>query len=427
MAKRVWEGGNAPAVAHVSKITVTGTWATNDTATLTCGSVSVTFTVGGTQTIAAVVAGLEAAWNASAAGEMAEVTAADATPDITFTMDSGNAGMPVEVTGYESTAGDGALGAQTDTTPNSGPNCWDSAANWSFLGTTRSLPITGDDVVYENSPFPCLWGLAQSGILLASLTRKETFTGTLGLPRNNTTDANNPYVEYRPTYLEIGATTVTLGLGTGTGSGRFKLDTGANQTALSVLNSGTRVEAGVNSILWKGTHVDNTWFVNKGDLGIAIFAGETANFDDAGVGFIGAQAADATVDIGEGVTQKAAGIITINGGTVNTLHDPINLVQTAGDVTVGGTATPTSLSIRGGTYRWNHTGTANWLYLSAGGVIDFRGDMRAKGCSSINLYGGDMYDPAGVFAASGTFECHQCQLSDVYHGPDHQDWTRAAK
>jgi len=94
MATRVWEGGNAPAVAHVSKITVTGTWATNDTATLTCGSVSVTFTVGGTQTIGAVVAGLVSAWNAAAAGEMAEATAADASPDITFTSDT--AGVAIE-------------------------------------------------------------------------------------------------------------------------------------------------------------------------------------------------------------------------------------------------------------------------------------------------------------------------------------------
>ncbi|KKL84732.1 hypothetical protein LCGC14_1961770, partial [marine sediment metagenome] len=375
MATRVWEGGNAPAVAHVSKITVTGTWATNDTATLTCGSVSVTFTVGGTQTIGAVVAGLVSAWNAAAAGEMAEATAADASPDITFTSDT--AGMPIEVTGYESTAGNGALGAQTDTTPNSGPNCWDSAANWSYLGTTRSLPVTGDDMVYENSPIPCLYGLAQSGITLASLTRLETFTGTLGLPRNNTLDANNPYVEYRPTHLEIGATSVYLGMGNGGGSGRFNLDTGSVQTDLNIWDSGTPLEAGIPPILWKGTHSSNTVTINKGSVGIAFFAGETATINVLNVSYAEFQATDVDVICGKGVTFN--GTVDIDGGTVEINSNGLTVNQRAGVLTVlGGAAISTTLRLDGGTCHWNSVGTLTLPIISGGGVLDFRRDGRTR-------------------------------------------------
>jgi hypothetical protein len=423
MAIVAWEG-NAPAVKEVSTLTVTGTWATGDTGTLTCGSASVTFTVAATETIAAVVAGLVAAWNASAAPEIAEQDAGDNSPDITLTSET--EGIPFIVTASEDTAGSGAIGVQVDTTPNSGPDAWDTAANWS----TGVVPVNGDDVILENSAISILYGLAQSGVALASLTRHETFTGTLGLPRTNSNDTSNPYVEYRPTYLAISVTAADLGLGGGSGSGRFNLDTGSNQTTLIIWNSGTRVEAGVPSILWKGTHVDNKWYVNKGDLGIAIFGGETANFDDAGMGFITTQATDATVTIGSGITHKSAGVITIGGGVFSCLSDLENLIlvkECAANVTVAGTATPNAVTVYGGTYHWNHAGTVGFLILSDGGEIDFRGDMRAKGCTSIRLFGGDIQDPAGVFAVGGTMECEQVQLSDVYHGPAHQDWTRVAK
>jgi len=101
-------------VAEVQSITVTGTWATADVAKLTINGNDVSFTVAGTQTIAAVVAGLVAAWNASAATDVAAITAADASPAITLTADV--AGRPFRVTTSETTAGDGAVGDPSITT-----------------------------------------------------------------------------------------------------------------------------------------------------------------------------------------------------------------------------------------------------------------------------------------------------------------------
>lgn len=96
-------------------VTVTGTWYTDDTATLTSADDSVTFTVVGTETIAAVVAGLVAAWNASTDSGMTPITASDDSPNVVLTPDKGN--VPFTVTTSESVAGTlggGGLGDAID-------------------------------------------------------------------------------------------------------------------------------------------------------------------------------------------------------------------------------------------------------------------------------------------------------------------------
>ena len=103
------------AIVTPKTVTVTGTWYTDDTATLTSAGDSVTFTVVGTQTIAAVVAGLVAAWNDSTDDGMTSITASDDSPNIVLTPDEGN--VPFAVTTSESvvgTLGGGGLGDAID-------------------------------------------------------------------------------------------------------------------------------------------------------------------------------------------------------------------------------------------------------------------------------------------------------------------------
>jgi hypothetical protein len=429
MATVVWQG-NAPAVAQVSTFTVQDTWATGDTATLTCGSAFVTFTVAGVETVSAVVAGLVALWNASAAPELFELTAFDADPDIRLT--SKTAGIPFTVTGSETNAGDGTIdAAQTDTTPNSGPNVWDTAANWSG----GAVPVDDDDIVIENSAVSILYGIDQSAVTPTSFTVKSTFTnpGHIGLPRTNSNDTSNPYVEYRPTYLKFcdagdaTDTAIDIGYGDGAGSGRIKLDTNTGEITMNVWKTGVRVEAGVPSLLWKGTHVDNGIYLNRADMGVAIFAGESAAFRDLSLGFMTTQATDVNLRMGASVTHKAGNTIFVNGGVFSTLSNLINLQVLAGDATVGGGATITLIDVRGGTYHWNNTGAVGTMDISDDAVITFTGDMQTKTLTTANIYGGTIIDPAGKLPEGATLECFRVALSDVYQGPAHQDWTRAAK
>ncbi|KKN18571.1 hypothetical protein LCGC14_0954360 [marine sediment metagenome] len=419
MATNVWQG-NAPAVKQVSTFTVSLTWATNDTAKLTCGSASVEFTVGGTQTIAAVVAGLVSLWNASSAPEIAEVDATDNSPDITLTMDTGNEGIPFTVTSSEVTGGDGVVGDQVDTTANSGPNCWDTAANWS-LG---AVPVATNDVVFENSSISCLYGLSQSGATLASLIQFQTFTGTIGLPRNNTADVSNPYVEYRPTYLAVEITTVYLGLGDGAGSGRIKLDTGAVQTDVNIDNSGTVMETGIPAILWKGTHVLNTMQVDKGSVGVCWFGGETANLSTLKVGYTDTVATDSDVSCGSGLA--AGTTLDIDGGMVSIDATLVSVAQRDGILDMNKAAAITSeIVIAGGTTNWKSIGTFASVIVSDGGVLDCRKNNRARIASVAKIYdGGSIYDPAATVIWSQGIRIMEADFSGItLIMPKGRKWT----
>jgi len=374
--------GDAMAVAQVSTHTVTGTWATDDTATLTCGGNSVTFTVAGTETIAAVVAGLVAAWNASTAATLAEVTASDDNPAVTLTADT--AGLPFVTTASETTAGDGAVGVQVDTTASAGPNDASTAANWS----TGVVPVATQHIVLENSSVAILYGLDLSGATFASFTRKASYTGFVGLPRNN----SGGYVEYRDTYLKIDATLATIDA---SGSGRTKIDFGTVQTACTINGSGTAAESGIPPILLLGTHVSNTLVVNKGSVAVAWFAGEDSDFASVDVGYTTNQSSDSTVVLGAGMTTLTA--VTINGGSTKILANAGTVTYTTGTAELGDTATVTTLNVLASTFYYKSSGTCTTANVYGGARLDLSRDTRDRTLTNVNvdLAGGAIFhDPA---------------------------------
>lgn len=418
MSTCVWNGG-APAVAQVDTITVAGDWATADTATLICGGKSITFTVAGTQTAAAVVTGLVTAWNLSTVPEHAEITAADGDGD-TIVMTADTAGVPFTVTTSEVTAGSGTL-SRAATIANSGPNDWSTATNWSG----GAVPVNDDTIIIESSLISIYYGLDQSAITADYLTIKQSFLGTIGLPRTN---ASN-YVEYRDTYLKISPDVITIGSGEGTGSGRIKINTGSVATAVSVLNSGTALENGIPAICWKGTHASNTVSVTKGDLGAAIFAGEVATILTLKMGYYNSPENDAVVHCGSGVT---LGTVTKNGGELtcdNTTAAITALTQTIGETEIFGiTNAVTLLNLYGGTVYYSTAGTLTAGVVGTSGVLDFRRDMRAKTVTALQVYsGGAVYDPAAVVTWTSGLDLLGSGLEDVsLQIGKHRTWTPTA-
>ena len=146
-------------------------------------------------------------------------------------------------------------------------------------------------------------------VLLAELRDCLRYTGTVGLPTH--TDDDNR--EYRPLYLEIGATLVNIGVGQGTGSGRLKVDSGAQQTAVKVYDSGGSIDAEASAFVWKGTNAANTLQVLSGDVGVALLAAESASV--ASIIQRGG-----TLELGDGVTvgsiDKTGGILTSNNADI---------------------------------------------------------------------------------------------------------------
>ena len=393
-----WNGDVVALVAQVSTHTVTGVWATNDTATLTCGGRSVTFTVAGVETVTAVVAGLVSAWNLAADATLAEITASDTDPAVTLTKDV--AGVPFVTTASEVTAGSGAVGVQVTTTANSSPNDASVALNWD----TGVVPGAGDDVVLENSAINILYGLDFSGALLTSFTRRASYTGVIGLPRTHAAG----YVEYRDTYLKIDCTLATINA---SGAGRTKIDFGTVQTACIINGSGTAAETGIPSILLLGTHASNDLTINKGSVGVAFFAGETSTILTASVSYLANQSSDSIVTFGSGTT---LGTVTINAGSTLIQNNVTTVTQASGTTTITGTATAGTLTIRGGTVAYRSSGTITAATVASGAVLDFRHDLRGRTVTNLDiLAGAAVYDTHATVTWSNPAQLVQCSLNQV--------------
>lgn len=403
MATRRWRG-DVLAVAQVTTIAVTGTWATNDTATLTVNGKSVTFTVADVQTAAAVVAGLVAAWNLSTYPEFAEVTASGSVSPITLTGDT--AGKPFTVTQSEATAGDGVLGSPTAATTATGPNDWNNAANW----TGAAVPTGGDDVFIDDATSDIKYGLAQSGVTLTSLTISQKYAGKIGLPVLNA-DGTTSYFEYRDTFLAISATTLNIGTGEGSGSGRIKINVGTVQCALNLLNTGAALDNGRAAVIWKGTHASNVVNVTKGTLEVAPFPGETATIATLRVGFATNQRGDANVRLGTGVT-----LTTVNqsGGFLQVAAAFTTLNQTGGEsVILDGNVT--TINLDAGECRYRGAGTIATLTVGSGALVDFMQNPRARIITNqVLMYrGAKLYDDASTVTFSASVKPVGCGIQDV--------------
>lgn len=409
MPSTIYWKGTATAVAQVSTATPANV-EIGDVFNLICNGKTVTFTAAAA-TVANVTAGLTAAWNASTVTEHAEITATDSTTHVTLTSDT--AGVPFTVTSSVTDGGGNNTQTLTMATPtaNAGPNDASSVANYSG----GALPGDGDTLVFENSDVDCLYTLSALAAVNANITIKQSYTGNIGLPVWNASG----YYEYRPQYLSCGggtgAFTITIGQGEGYGSGRLKLDTGAGQATVLVYGYGTRAEYGIPCLLWKGTHASNAVTVNRGDVGIAYYAGEVATVTTLSVGYLSNQASDATVTVGSGTTlttlTKDGGVVTVNSSA--TCH-ATTVTQTAGTLYYDGSGVLTTLNLDGGRGYYSTSGTLTTAIVGGGGVLDMSRDNRARTISACDIYqGASVIDPQRTVTWTAGIDLVRCGVSDV--------------
>jgi len=420
MSNVIWKGG-AAAVAQVTTCTVGGTIETDDIFKITIGTKTLSVTAGSTvaATVATTIAAAFNALSATEYPEFAEITAL-ATAGGALTLTADTAGVPFTVTLATTEAGGGAADAQTwgqtATTASAGPNDWSTAGNWSG----GAVPVNSDDVYLEDSAIGIYYGLDQSAVTLTSLTIRSTFIGTIGLPRTNA----NGYVEYRDTYLKIGATTINAGQGDGSGSGRIKINCGTVQTTLNLDGTGAPYETGVPSLLFLGTHASNAINVTGGEIGIAFYGGEVSTVSTLKVTSAGGSTP--TVVCGLGVT---LGTLLNYGGNVrvDATTAAITLVtQYDGSLTIDGkTNACTALTVYGGTVFYNSSGTCTTATVGSNGTLDFRQDMRAKTVTNMNAYNGAaVYDTVAVVTFTNGLDLIGCGIEDVtLELGKHRTWT----
>lgn len=412
MATVIWQGG-AAAVQQESRATPANV-EVDDIFTLIIDDHDAVVFVATAATVANVVAGLKAAWDVAQPlqPEFDEIDATDQTTYLELKAKTAFAGVPFTVT---ATAVDGGgLDTQTLTmstpTAATGPNHYDEPDNWSG----GAIPVNSDAVIFQNSAVGCWYGLAQSGVTLASLHLDQSFTGTLGLARTNVFGgAGKEYAEYRQAYLATSATDVFIGLGDGTGSGRIKLDTGTNATAVNIWNSGTAAEAaaGIPAILWKGVHASNDVTANKGSVGIAFFGGETAQIDELRVGFDADQANDSNVQCGIGLTLAT---LEQDGGRLELNNDVTTGECRGGILEVAQAAAVGTLTLQDATCFYRSTGTLTAGILRGNGILDLRRDTRARTVAALDMYKSSSYfDPAGSSSLSSGIRVMHANLSEV--------------
>lgn len=404
MATNRWTGRSL-ATAQVDTLTIGGTIEVGDLFLVTIGGK--TFSYAATSTAAATVAsGFATAWNALSSTyypEFAEMTAAATSGGaLTLTADTPGKPFTVSVSTTESNGGasDGQTFSRAATTASSGPNHWDTAANWS-LGT---VPVSTDDVWIENSSVSILYGLAQSAVTLTSLNIAASFTGEIGLKENTGT-----YIEYRDRFLAISATTVNIGDGFGSGSGRIQLDFGANAATVNVRNMGTPAENGLEALLIKGSSITAV-NADKGSVGIAVFAGESATVTTLRSGYRTNPTSDVTIRCGPSVTLTT---LEQSGGTVELGAGLTTITKTDGTLTVKA-GNITTANIDGGAFYYHGVGTITTLNASDGGIVDFSQNMRGRTVTTGNFYSGSsLIDSFRTVTFTNPVRIQRCALADL--------------
>lgn len=378
MAKLVFIGA-AQAVAQVETITFGGTWANGETASVTIGAKTVTYTaVGGSETPSTMAAGLQALLAASDEPEFSDITWTVNAAVITAT--GSTAGIPHTI-GVAESSGSGTI-ADSVVTAATGPEFWDNVKNWS----TGAAPTTSDEVYLERADLPVRYGLPTS-LVLAKFVMTQ---GTLGLPDWNEAG----YAEYRATRPIFEAAEVIIGTEL-TGPTLCRLNLGSDATYMTVYNSTTQ-RSGLQAIDVIIDDNTSTVAVVRGQVGIATAGNATSTLSAVRVG------PEGNVTLGAGLTVASV----ISSGTVDVACNVTTLTVDAGTATIRNAATATTIEVRGGQLLQQSRGTITNLNVGPG-IADFGRDIRARTVTNATLRpNGQIYDPFNVVTFTNGVTLH---------------------
>lgn len=322
---------NQASIAQIETYTFTAPNSIGNTYTATINGRSVTYTSVSGDTAALVATGLFNLLNnpTNVPQELTEIiftnpsdgviVATETTPGTPFANQTING---VANQGLVLSTGNGLVNGITTvhTRANNSPSDVFDAQNWLRYITpapgVRAIPVSGDDVVVNNTSVPMLWNLDRlSNVSFNTYTRWQSFTGTIGLPETNP----NGYTEWRATYFKFigpsgsvpaGGLQMVLGFDGGSGSGpsRERYNVGSTPTTLTVLVTGSASDD--YAVRFLGDHTANTFTLTGNvSLGVAMLPGETCKLASCTVD------SGASVGIGTGVAWTAASTLTLNGGS----------------------------------------------------------------------------------------------------------------
>lgn len=412
MATLNWTG-NAAATKQIDTITVADVWATSDTVTLTMNGKDLVVTIGTQTTTAQVATAIMSAWNATSRldsegvsdatsnfggqefGEFSEAQAHiddDATSVVIIT--ARTAGVPFTLSVAETTAGSGTATEATAQAA-TGPHHWNNGDNW----TGGSAPASDDVVVFKDNDVSVLYGLP-NGSLEVTIQQWQSYTGSIGLPATNRSNAQKPYTEYRQRYVRLddagGGSNIAhrFGLGqSGNGSPLINLKHSTVKCSPIVYNTGTPQISGTkalnicctantSTLNIIGTNSSVDW--GSQDSGTAAFLTVTQAAGDS-IGVAGLHTTDA--------------VCTMTGGTM----------------TVGGSGAIATFIVRGGTLRLeNQTGNVTTIEIHNTGVVFYASTATI---ANLLIFAGGTFDArgdSGGFTATGVTWYPTAKFIDPY-------------
>lgn len=404
--------GDAEPVAQVDTYVVGGTVEAGDLFSLYANKKPAT-AAATTTNVNTTCSDIATAWNASTIAEHAEITAAAVGSGGALTLTGDTAGVPFELEPETTESNGGAADAQTFAisaqVTAEGPNVW-CAENFNGLSTGRRSALPGaaanDKLYISDSDVDLLYNLDQStvGNVLDLLCILASYTGKIGLPRKNVA---GEYNEYRPRYLQIGATVYQIGYGDGAGSGRIMIDAGATATpTVRVYGSGTAADAGYHPIRFLGSNIGE-FHVTGGKVDVAKDEGETTTISTAHVSGNGELRLGAGVTIGSlHIGGNAKVHLNWQASNITTIYllDNATLYLEGGQSNAGTNRTLTNLYVRGGTAYLNcHGGVITSTFIGAKGVVDTSQGIHKMSASSTQVMtmtnatidgGGKFIDPS---------------------------------
>lgn len=375
MSSKYWVG-NAVSIQDLWTVSLSGT-VVSQTYSMIINGKSVTYTAGGSDTVTIILAALAAAWNASTITEFTEATAAALPvggPYTSMTITGDAAGNPMTIS---VATGGAATFSIAHTTAATGPNDFGNAQNWS----TGTVPANSDTLIFDNGKINCCFGLSTS-LTGLSIYINPGYTGQIGLPFTNS-NSQSTYAEYRTRFLTVAGGTLTVNAPS-LQLGNFAF--GSTTTTAVVKSTGSRLDKYTPPLLITGGNGSSQLDIIKGDVGVAFYQTDTANFPTILTNYAANAATDVTLYCGPGAT---LGAITKNGGTLTTNSAVTTLTQGIfGGVVNVVTGAVTTLVSNNGTINYNSTGTLGTATIDGTTVLTFDQDPRAKTVTNpILVYG----------------------------------------
>jgi len=288
---------------------------------------------------------------------------------------------------------------------------WNTAGNWS----TGSVPTSSDNVLFDHRAQRDCAGFDASAVTLASLRITSGYTYSIGT-----------YAAGVLTRLRVSATLLTIGepLGDGnigSGSQLIAIDTGANATAVNVLNTNSTGQAsGFAPVLLKGANSANKITVVSGWVGLGTYILAEA-FQFPTINVTGNQA---YVECGTGYATSSGSTPTINqtAGLAFVRHNLTTLNQEGGTTTTADACTITTADV-GGNFFSNSSGTITTLNVQNGGSADFSQRTTARTVTNSNVYGTGQVNAENGIPKSITFTnpiaiARGAKSTQVNFGPD---------